>query len=129
MAEVKLEDAPQGVRIYYDKGVAAMERDNLEYAMDMFEAALAIEPRLLQVRKLLRAASVKKAKSNAPSKLAIAKGISGLMKASSLNRKKPFQALKTAEKLLRIDPFSLKFSKALCAAPSALECQSPLTPP
>ncbi|MEE9368635.1 MAG: tetratricopeptide repeat protein [Pontiella sp.] len=121
MAEVKLEDAPQGVRIYYDKGVAAMERDNLEYAMDMFEAALAIEPRLLQLRKLLRAASVKKAKSNPPGKLSIAKGLSGLMKASSLNRKNPLQALEIAEKLLRIDPFSLKFSKTLCAAAESAE--------
>ncbi len=50
MAEVKLEDAPQGVRTYYDKGIAALERSNFDYAMDMFEAVLKIEPRLLQVR-------------------------------------------------------------------------------
>ena len=40
MAEVKLEHAPPGVRTYYDKAIAALERDNFDYAMDMFEAML-----------------------------------------------------------------------------------------
>jgi tetratricopeptide (TPR) repeat protein len=119
MAEVKLEDAPQDVRTYYDKGIAAMERDNLDYAMDMFEAALKCEPGLLKIRKLLRAAAVKKAKATPPGKLAIAKSMAGLMKASSLVKKNPQQALERAEQLLRIDPFNRKFAKVQCDAAEA----------
>jgi tetratricopeptide (TPR) repeat protein len=121
MAEVKLEDAPQGVRTYYDKGVAAMERDNLEYAMDMFTAALNLEPRLLQVRKLLRSAAIKKAKVKPTGKMAVAMGMGRLVKASSLLKKNPLQALEISEKLLRIDPFNLKFTKTQCEAAKAAE--------
>ncbi len=119
MAEVKLEDAPSSIRTYYDKGISAMERDNLEYAMDMFEAALGIEPRLLQIRKLLRAAAVKKVKSTPPGKLAVAKAMPGLLKATSILKKSPLKALEISEQLLRVDPFNLKFTKALCDAAEA----------
>ncbi|VGO22993.1 tetratricopeptide repeat protein [Pontiella sulfatireligans] len=119
MAEVKLEDAPQGVKAYCDKGVAAMERSNHDYAMDMFEAALKVEPGLLQVRRMLRAAAVKKTKANPPGKLGAAKGIGRLMKASSLLKKNPLQALELAEALIRIDPFNLKFAKVQCEAAEA----------
>lgn len=111
MAEVKLENAPQGVRTYYDKGVAALERNNLDYAMDMFEAALQIEPRLLQIRKLLRMAAIKKTKPNPPGKLTLAKTVGQFLKASSSVKKNPEQAIGLAERLLRIDPLNFKFSK------------------
>ncbi|WP_372808202.1 tetratricopeptide repeat protein [Pontiella sp.] len=121
MAEVKLEDAPQGVRTYYDKGIAAMERDNLDYAMDMFEAALKLEPGLLQIRKLLRAAAVKKTKATPPGKLAIAKATARLMKASARVKKNPRQALEMAEQLLRIDPLNRSFAKVQCEAAEAAD--------
>lgn len=116
MSEVKLENAPPGVRGYYDKGVAALERGNLDYAMDMFEAALDIEPGLLQVRKLFRAAAVKKAKAQPPGKLAAAKALAGLFKCSAQLKKNPLQALAGTEKLLRIDPLNPKLAKANCDA-------------
>lgn len=119
MAETKLEDAPQGVRAYYDKGVAAMERNNFGYAMDMFTAALAIEPRLLQIRRLLRAAAAKRAKAHPPGKIAVAKGLGSLLKFPALLKKDPVKAIETAENLLRIDPFNLKFAKAQCDAAEA----------
>jgi tetratricopeptide (TPR) repeat protein len=119
MAEIRLEEAPQGVRTFYDKGIAAMERGNLDYAMDMFEAVLGIEPRLLQVRKLLRAAAVKKAKANPAGRLAVAKAMGGLMKASALLKKNPIQSLEHAEKLLRIDPLNQKFARVQCGAAKA----------
>lgn len=118
MAEVKLEDAPKSVRTFYDKGMAAMERANLNYAMDMFEAALEIEPRILHIRKLLRAVAIQHHKTGNPSKLTSittsAKGIKGLVKIATLKKKEPKAALALAEKLLRTDPLNLKFVLTLC---------------
>jgi tetratricopeptide (TPR) repeat protein len=108
MAEVKLKDAPKGVQTFYDKGVLAMERGNLDYAMDMFEAALQIEPRLLQVRKLFHAAAVKQKKSLPAGKLTALKTMRSLMKAQALLKKDPLRAVKMADGMLRIDPFNLK---------------------
>ena len=47
MAEVTLEDAPRKAKELFEKGFVAMERDNLEYAMDMFMAALESFPKPL----------------------------------------------------------------------------------
>lgn len=116
---IEIKDAPQGVRAYYEKGIAAMERDNLEYAMDMFEAALAIEPKLLSVRKLLRTAAAKNCRKNPPGKIAVAKSMSRLIKISALIRKNPAEALKQAEQVLRTDPLNPKFCKIQCDAAEA----------
>lgn len=117
MAEVRLEDAPRKAREYYDKGFAAMERGNLDYAMDMFMASLDLEPRLLHVRKYLRGAALKKAKEKNPNALthilsSIA-GVGTLMSASGAIKKKPLEALKSAEKLMRADPLNLTFINLL----------------
>ncbi|MDF7823505.1 hypothetical protein P4B35_05730 [Pontiellaceae bacterium B12227] len=119
MAEVELQDAPQGVRTYYDKGVAALERSNFEYAMDMFAAALKIEPRLLSVRKLLRLAAIKNTGLKPPGKLTAAKSLGAFMKASAMLKKDPQQAIERAEDLLRIDPLNFKFAKLQCDAAEA----------
>ena len=121
MAEVKLDDAPQGVRKFYDKGIAAMERANLDYAMDMFEAALQIEPRILRIRKLLRAAAVQKYKAHPPGKLAALRNFPELVKLAAGKKTNPFQTLEKAEKLRRANPFNLKHAKALCDAAVAAE--------
>ncbi len=121
MTEIKLEDAPAGVRAYHDKGVAALERGNLEYAMDMFAAALEIEPRLSRVRGLLRSVEMKAVKAHPPGKLATAKAMSGLMRISALLKKDPPRALETAEKLLRVDPTRPRFIKAHREAALAAE--------
>jgi tetratricopeptide (TPR) repeat protein len=117
MAEVRLEDAPRKARDYFDKGFAAMERGNLDYAMDMFLSALDIEPRLLHVRKYLRGAALKKAKDKKPNALThILSYIVGLvtfMSASGAIKKKPMEALKSAEKLMRADPLNLSFINLL----------------
>ncbi|MCF7816886.1 MAG: tetratricopeptide repeat protein [Kiritimatiellales bacterium] len=113
MAEVKLEDAPQGVRTFYDKGISAMARANLDYAMDMFEAVLHIEPRLLDVRRLLRTAAMQKYKTHLPGRLASVKRAGNLLKLAMGRKTDPFQTLETAEKLMRTDPFNLRNVKAL----------------
>jgi len=117
MAEVLLEDAPRKARDYFEKGFAAMERGSLDYAMDMFMSALDLEPRLLHVRKYLRGAALKKAKDKNPNALThILSSIAGLgtlMSASGAMKKKPMEALKSAEKLMRADPLNLTFINLL----------------
>ncbi len=117
MAEVRLEDAPRKAREYYEKGFAAMERGNLDYAMDMFTSALDLEPRLLHVRKYLRGAALKKAKEKNPNALthmiSSLAGIGTYMSASGAIRKKPLEALKSAEKLMRADPLNISFINLL----------------
>lgn len=113
MAEITLEDAPRKARENFDKGFIAFERGNLDYAMDMFESALELSPQLLKARKFLRAAALKKhkaAKQNPLSRaLSSLQGVPGLMQIGALAKKKPLEALKAAEKLLRADPLNLMF--------------------
>jgi len=127
MAEVKMEDAPKKVRDFVDKGMSAMERSNLDYAMDMFIMALDEEPGLLKARHLLRAASVQAYKNNNPGKIfhqvSLLKGMGGLIKTYSLLKKNPQESLKQAELLMRDDPFNLTFVKMLTQA--AVACELP----
>ena len=113
MAEITLEDAPRKAREHFDKGFIAFERGNLDYAMDMFEQALDLSPQFLRARKFLRAAAVKKfkaAKQNPFSRaLANLQGVPGLMQIGAQAKKKPLEALKAAEKLLRADPLNITF--------------------
>jgi tetratricopeptide (TPR) repeat protein len=117
MAEIRLEDAPRKARDYFEKGFGAMERGSLDYAMDMFMLALDIEPRLLHARKYLRGAALKKAKDKKPNALThILSSIAGLgtfMSASGAIKKKPMEALNSAEKLMRADPLNLTFINLL----------------
>ena len=125
MAEVSLEAAPRKARELFDKGFAAFERGNTDYAMDMFMAALEIEPRLLQARKFLRAAAVKKFKEKGGGSVShMISSITGaltLSMATAQASKKPLQALKMAEKLLRSDPLNMNFINLLSKAAEAAE--------
>ena len=125
MAEIILDAAPRKARDMYEKAMAAMERGNLDYAMDMFTSALEIEPRLLRARKFLRAAAVKKFKDNKGG--AVTHAISSLtglpiqLGVMAQIKKKPVEALKGAEKLIRKDPLNLTFVNLLTQAAVAAE--------
>ena len=84
--------------------------------MDMFEAVLKIEPRLLLVRRMLRTTAVKKTTASPTGKLAMAKTVGGFMKASGALKKNPQRTIELTENLLRLDPLNFKFSKLQCDA-------------
>lgn len=113
MAEIEMENAPRKAREHFDKGFAAMERGNLDYAMDMFKLALDVCPQLLKARKYLRAAQVKKFRTNPPSSMMKAlipvKAAGKTMKAQSMIKKDAAGALIVTEDLLSLDPFNLNF--------------------
>jgi len=113
MAEVNLDDAPRKARELFDKGFAALERNNLQYAADMFSAALELEPRLLRARRFLRATQMKQFKAKNGGSithiLSSLTGFPGMMAVQSALKKDPAKALKAAEKLLKSDPLNLTF--------------------
>ncbi len=117
MAEVTLEQVPQKVKDLFNRGFVALERGNLDYSIDMFTACLALEPRLHKARKFLRAAEIKRFKSQGGGQLqhliSSVTGFSNLVKAQALLKSKPMEALQAAEKLLLKDPLNLSYIKLL----------------
>ena len=125
MAEVDMELAPRKAREHFEKGFAAFERGNLDYAMDMFEEALELSPGLLKARKFLRAAAIKKfkaAKGGAMTHMMSSlTGMPAIIQVSSQLKKKPEQAVKGAEKLLRQDPLNMSFVNLAVQAAEAAD--------
>lgn len=125
MAEVTLEHAPRKARELLEKGRAAMERNNWDYAMDMFMSALELEPRFLQARKFLRVAAIKKFQQKKGGALTHAitslTGCIPMMLAQSKIAKKPIEALQAMEKLLRQDPLNLSFLATYVKAAEAAD--------
>ena len=121
MSEILLEDAPQKAKDLFNKGFVALERNNLDYACDMFMAALAICPGLLRARKFLRAAEIRQFKAKKGGKLthimSSASGMPAYLKTMGLVKSgKAEKALEAAEGLLRADPLNLRFVLAFAQA-------------
>ena len=125
MAEIALEQAPRKAREHYEKGIASLERGNVDYAMDMFLLALDLCPGLLRARKYLRAAALRKnkdQKASSFSRALLTLGGSGtLMKVQSLIKKQPEKALREAENLMRKDPLNPTFINTSCQAALAAD--------
>ncbi len=125
MAEVTLEEVPRKTRELFEKAVSAMERGNSDYATDMLMAILDTEPRLLQARKLLRAAQIKKYRESGGGAMrhmmSSIFGIGGVMAASAMLNSKPLKALQAAEKLLMKDPLNKQFYTLFVKAAVAAE--------
>jgi len=123
MAEVTLEQVPQKTKDLFNRGFVALERGNLDYAIDMFTACLQLEPNLHKARKYLRSAEVKLFKSKGGGQLAhlvsTVTGLPSVMKAQALLKSKPLQAIDAIEKLLRQDPLNLGHLNLLVKAATA----------
>ena len=55
MAEKTLNDLTRDLRLQYNKGHDALQRDNFDYAISLFNQVLAAEPGLYECRRELRA--------------------------------------------------------------------------
>jgi tetratricopeptide (TPR) repeat protein len=107
MAEKGLNELPRELRVLFTKGNEALQRDNFDYAIDLFNQVLAKAPAVFECRKALRSAQQQKAGngggffkkmlSSASSQPALAKGEIAL-------RKDPAEALQIAEHILNADP-------------------------
>jgi tetratricopeptide (TPR) repeat protein len=126
MAEILIQDVTQPIRDMYNRGFAALERGNLDYAIELFSSCLEAAPELLQARKCLRAATVKKKKAAKSGFLTpVIAGIKGFpisLKLTLLGMaKKHEKAVIAAEKLLQIDPLHTGFVLAFANAAEAAD--------
>jgi tetratricopeptide (TPR) repeat protein len=125
MEEVTLDQVPRKTRDLFEKAMAALERGNAGYALDMLKQVIAMEPRFLLARKNLRIAQVKALLAKKPSamthQLASLKGTFTLMGAQGKLKKNPLAALEGAEKLMDLDPLNLPFLKFFAQAAEAAE--------
>jgi tetratricopeptide (TPR) repeat protein len=107
MPEKSLNEIPRDLRELYQKGTAALQRNNLDYAIAIFEQILKREPALFECRQALRASQFKKVGGQtsffkkmlggATSSPLVAKGQVMLMK-------NPLDAIQIAEQILNGDP-------------------------
>jgi tetratricopeptide (TPR) repeat protein len=128
MPEKSITQIPRPVREQYEKGKAAFQRQNYDYAITFFTAVLEQEPGFYECREALRATQYKKVGtqtgffkkmlSGASSSPMVAKGQMAL-------RNNPQEALKIAEQILNSDPNSTGGHKIL--ADAALACDLPKT--
>jgi tetratricopeptide (TPR) repeat protein len=124
MAEKSLNELPRELRGLFTKGGDALQRDNYDYAIDLFNQILAREPAQFEVRKALRTAQIKKAGagsgffkkmlSTAGSQPLLAKGHMALSK-------NPGEALQIAEQVLNGDPYNSGAHRLVVEAATALE--------
>jgi tetratricopeptide (TPR) repeat protein len=124
MAEKSLNELPRELRMLFTKGNEAMQRDNFDYAIDLFSQALAKDPAVYECRKALRTAQMRKAGggsgffkrmlSSAGSSPLLAKGHMALSK-------DPAEALRIAEQILNSEPLSSGAHKLVVEAATALE--------
>jgi tetratricopeptide (TPR) repeat protein len=120
MAEKTLESVGRNARDLYNKALAALERNNLDYAIEMFSQCLALEPNFTKARQYLRAAQMKRAEGAGSFRrmLTSAKAQPLLAKAQISLHKNPTEAMQLAEQVLSEDP---KNSQALMILAKAAE--------
>jgi len=125
MPEKTLSQIPRPLREQYEKGKAALDRRNYDYAITILSAVLEQEPAFFDCRQLLRISQHKKAEgsgrgffrkmmSGASSSPLFTKGQFAL-------RNDPLEALKIAEQILSSDPHSNQGHKLLADAALAAE--------
>jgi tetratricopeptide (TPR) repeat protein len=124
MAIVTKDKASRKARDMFEKGFSAMDRGNLDYAIDMFLHVLEVEPGFFEARKFLRAAEMKRFRESGGGQmthlLSTLTGLPGLLGARAKLSKKPLDALHDAERLLQKDPLNPTFVYLLCDAAEAL---------
>ena len=128
MPEKSVTAVARPLREQYEKGLAALQRQNLDYAVAIFAQVLQQEPGFYACREALRATQVKKAGGKggflkkmfgtASSSPLLAKGQIAL-------RSNPVEAINIAEQLLNSDPNNIAAHKLL--ADAALAADLPRT--
>ncbi len=124
MAEKSLNDLPRELRSLLTKGNDAVQRENYDYAIDLFNQVLAREPGQFEIRKALRLAQVKKAGSGGGffKKMLSSAGSSPMVaKGHMALSKNPAEALNIAEQILNGDPTNSAAHKIIVEAASSLE--------
>ena len=125
MAEKTVNEISRDVRLIYTKGTEAMQRDNTDYAIDLFCQVLTKEPGFFECRKALRAAQFKKAGGGSTGffkKMMSGAGSSPqVAKAKMALGKNPAEAMAIAEQILNGDPNNSSAHRLIVDGANALE--------
>jgi len=106
MPEKTIDQIERAARDQYQKALGAAERNNFDYAIELLQQCLTLEPAFLQARKHLRALQLKRAESQSAFKRAMtsAKLQPLLLRGRGLLGKNPLEAMVIAEQALSEDP-------------------------
>lgn len=106
MAEKNLSEIPRNVREKFDRGMAAYHKENLDYAIALFQSALEEEPGFFECREALRAAQYRRRGGGGSRMLKrlLSQASPSLAKAQFAARTNPVDALRYAELVLSEDP-------------------------
>jgi tetratricopeptide (TPR) repeat protein len=124
MPEKELNAIARPLREQYEKGLAAIQRENLDYAISILDAILRQEPAFYNCREALRAAQFKRAgkRGGFLKRMIGTAGHSPLLaKGQIALRSHPLDALVTAEQILNSDPHSLPAHRLLAEAALAVD--------
>ena len=124
MAEKNINDISRDVRMLFTKAVEATQRENVDYAITLFNQALEKEPGFYDCRKALREAQFKKCGGGGGffKKMWSGAGSSPqVAKAKMALSKNPAEAMAIAEQILNGDPNSSAAHRIIVEAANALE--------
>jgi tetratricopeptide (TPR) repeat protein len=123
MPEKLFNEVARAERDLYEKGLSAVERNNLDYALLIFNQVLSKEPGFYECREKLRGTQLTKAsKGGSLFKKILGKAGSSpnLAKAQILLRTNPLDAIKAVEEILNSDPNNSLAHKTLAEAALAV---------
>lgn len=124
MSEKQVTEIDKSLRELYAKGKLAYERNNLDYAVTLFQSVLKKEPGFYDCREALRATQFRKQEGGTSffrKVLGSAGSSPQLAKAQLAVRNQPTEALDHAESVLNGDPNSVAAHKLLASAAMKLE--------
>ena len=118
MAEKSKKEVEPQAREFFDKGLVALRKENLEYATKLFEQALRREPGFFECREALRLNQFKRAGKKSGFFRMFGKTTSSslLPKGQLALKKDPLEAIEVAEQILNDDPYSVLGNKLLAEA-------------
>jgi len=125
MAEKNISEIARDARTLFSKGVEAVQRENTDYAIALFNQVLEKEPAFYECRQALRTAQFKKAGGGGTGffkKMLTGAGSSPqIAKARMVLGKNPGEALAIAEQILNVDPNNASAHRIVVDAARALE--------
>lgn len=128
MAEKGPVEVARELRLLFERGTEALQRQNFDYAITLFKQVLDREPGFFEARKALRQAQFAKAgaKTGLLKKIVTTASISTLLGKGQLAlHKDPVEAINIAEQVLSVDPLNQHAHKLLGQA--ALAADMPRT--
>jgi tetratricopeptide (TPR) repeat protein len=125
MPEKSINEIPRPLRDQFDRGMAAYNKNNLDYAITLFTDVLQKEPAFYECREALRAAQFRRGGRAGLFKKLLGQASPALAKGQLLVRSQPAEALHCAEQVLNDDPKNGAAHELLARA--ALACDLPRT--